>query len=65
MSTSLLYHAFNIKNVEYRSTRYIGKKIIFKAEMTDKNQILFLLQEHPGNFQGKENKISAFAANWA
>ena len=33
MSTSLLYHAFNIRNVEYRSSRYIGGKIILKAEM--------------------------------
>ena len=33
MSISLLYHAFGISNVEYRSTRYIGSNVIFKAEM--------------------------------
>ena len=26
MSTSLLYHAFRISNVEYRSTRYVGNR---------------------------------------
>ena len=36
MSTSLLYHAFNIKGVEYRSTDFLGNAIIFCAEMTDK-----------------------------
>jgi len=34
MSTSLLYHAFRISNVEYRSTRYVGNSIVFKAEMS-------------------------------
>jgi len=36
MSTSLLYHAFNIKGVEYRSTDFLGNAIIFCVEMTDK-----------------------------
>ena len=36
MSTSLLYHAFNIKGVEYRSTSFLGNSIIIHAEMTDK-----------------------------
>ena len=35
MSTSLLYHAFNIKGVDYRATRYIGNNIIFKAEVSE------------------------------
>ena len=36
MSTSLLYHAFNVKGAEYRSTSYLGNSIIFHADMTDK-----------------------------
>lgn len=36
MSTSLLYHAFNIKGVEYRSTDFLGNAIIICVEMTDK-----------------------------
>jgi len=35
MSSSLLYHAFNLKQGKYRSTRYEGNRIIFKVE-TDK-----------------------------
>lgn len=36
MSTSLLYHAFNLRGVEYRSTKYIGNAIIISVEMEDK-----------------------------
>ncbi|MFC1836290.1 ISL3 family transposase [Thermodesulfobacteriota bacterium] len=32
MSTSLLYHAFNIKGYRYRSTEYCGNEIIFRIE---------------------------------
>lgn len=33
MSTSLLYHAFGLKDIQYQSTRYIGNYVIFSAEM--------------------------------
>ena len=33
MSTSILYHAFGLKGIEYHSTRYIGNYVIFSAEM--------------------------------
>lgn len=36
MSTSLLYHVFNVKGVEYRSTKFVGSAVIFSVEMTDK-----------------------------
>lgn len=36
MSTSTLYHAFNLRGVTYRSTSFLGNSIIFSAEMTDK-----------------------------
>jgi transposase len=35
MSTSLLYHAFNLKGVKYRSARYRGNRIILKVEMAE------------------------------
>ena len=35
MSTSILYHAFNLKGIEHVSTRFLGNAIIFSAEMTD------------------------------
>ncbi len=35
MSTSYLYHAYNLKGVKYKSTEYIGNKIILNAQMTD------------------------------
>jgi len=36
MSTSLLYHAFGLKGIEYHSTRYIGNYVIFSAEMNSR-----------------------------
>jgi len=36
MSRSLLYHAFNLKGVEYLSTKFVGNAIIFSVEMIDK-----------------------------
>ena len=36
MSTSLLYHAFNLKGVEFESTEFLGSAIIFSVAMTDK-----------------------------
>ena len=35
MSQSILYHAFGIRGVTYRSTDYIGNAVIFNAETTD------------------------------
>lgn len=37
MSTSILYHAFGLKGIEYRSTRYVGNFVIFSAEMNSRN----------------------------
>lgn len=36
MSTSILYHAFNLRGIEHKSTQFTGNTIIFSAEMTDK-----------------------------
>ncbi len=36
MSTSILYHAFNLQGIEYRATQFLGNTIIFSVEMTDK-----------------------------
>ena len=35
MSQSILYHAFGIKGLTYRSTDYIGIAVIFNVETTD------------------------------
>ena len=34
MSTSMLYHAFGVRGVEYLSTDYSQSQIVFHAEMT-------------------------------
>jgi integrase len=34
MSTSLLYHAFTVRDVEYRATQYVGDRIVTTAECT-------------------------------
>ncbi len=36
MSTSLIYHAFGLKGVEYQSTQPLGNAIIISAKMTEK-----------------------------
>ena len=35
MSTSILYHAFRLKGIEYRATHFVADRIIFRAEMND------------------------------
>lgn len=35
MSTSILYHAFGLKGIEYRATHFVADRIIFSAEMND------------------------------
>ncbi|NOX79639.1 MAG: ISL3 family transposase [Deltaproteobacteria bacterium] len=35
MSMSILYHAFGIKGVTYRSTYYLGNAVFFRVETTD------------------------------
>ncbi len=37
MSMSILYHAFSIKGVTYRSTYCLGNAIIFRVENTDRH----------------------------
>ncbi len=34
MSTSILYHAYNLKGVHYKATTYEGNSLVFAAEMT-------------------------------
>ena len=34
MSTSILYHAFNLKGVKFESAKYLGNAIIFSVKMT-------------------------------
>jgi len=34
MSSSLLYHAFNLKGIKYHSMDFLGNSIIISAEMT-------------------------------
>ena len=35
MSTSVLYHAFQIKGVKYNSTSYEGDDVVFHADIAD------------------------------
>jgi len=33
MSTSILYHAFNLKGITYKATRYEGDAMVFYADI--------------------------------
>lgn len=35
MSTSILYHAFGLKGIEYKATHFVADRIIFSAEVND------------------------------
>ena len=35
MSTSILYHAFGLRGIEYKATHFVADRIIFSAEMND------------------------------
>ena len=56
MSTSLLYHAFRISNVEYRSTRYVGNSVIFKAEMSKSSKSCSFCHSSLVIFKGKKTR---------
>jgi len=36
MSTSILYHAFGLKGIQYESLRYFGDSVLFSAPPTDR-----------------------------
>ena len=57
MSTSLLYHAFNIKEVEYRATKYIGNNVIFKAEVSASIKSCSFCQSDDVIFKGKKTRF--------
>lgn len=57
MSTSLLYHAFNIKEVEYRATKYIGNNVIFKAEVSESIKLCSFCQSTDVIFKGKKTRF--------
>lgn len=57
MSTSLLYHAFNIKEVEYRATKYIGNNVIFKAEVSESIKSCSFCQSDDVIFKGKKTRF--------
>jgi transposase len=57
MSTSLLYHAFRICNVKYRSTRYIGNTVIFKAEMSNAAKTCSFCHGSRVIFKGKKTRF--------
>lgn len=56
MSTSLLYHAFNIQGVEYRATKYVGKNVIFKAEVHDSIKLCSFCGSTRVIFKGRKTR---------
>ena len=56
MSTSLLYHAFNIRGVEYRATKYIGNRIIIKAEVRADHRFCTSCDSKDVIFKGRKKR---------
>ena len=57
MSTALLYHAFHIKGLEYRSTSFLGNSIIFQAEMTERFNKCPQCGCHQNIFKGQKTRL--------
>ena len=53
MSQSLLYHAFGIKGVTYRSTRILGNALIFSVETTNRHVICHTCGHRYCQFKGQ------------
>lgn len=56
MSTSVLYHAFQIDGVKYKSTSYEGSAIVFHAEMSDKYLVCPYCQSRDVSFKGQKER---------
>lgn len=57
MSTSLLYHAFNIRGVKYQSSTYKSNTITFRAEMTDRSFSCPACGSRRHNFSGRKTRL--------
>lgn len=56
MSTSVLYHAFQISGVKYKSTSYEGSAVIFHAETTDQYHCCPHCHSHDIAFKGQKER---------
>lgn len=54
MTTSLLYHAYGINGVEYKSTKYDVGQVIIAAEMTHNSICCPKCRHYRGIFRGKK-----------
>lgn len=57
MSQSILYHAFGIRGVTYRSTDYIGNAVIFNVETTDRYVPCSVCGQRVCIFKGQKMKF--------
>jgi len=56
MSQSILYHAFGIKGVTYRSTNYLGNGVIFNVETTSRHVPCHVCGYRSCIFKGQKEK---------
>lgn len=57
MSTSLLYHAYNIRGVEYQATRYIGNRIFLRAEVRQDHKFCANCESKDVIFKGRKKRF--------
>lgn len=57
MSQSILYHAFGIKGVTYRSTDFVGNAVIFNVETTDHHVQCSSCKQRNCIFKGQKEKF--------
>jgi transposase len=57
MSTSLLYHAFTVRGVEYRATQYVGDRIVTKAEVGADSKVCCSCSSRNIIFKGRKKRF--------
>ena len=56
MSTSILYHAFQIEGVKYNSTSFEGRNIVFQAEIADSHLCCPNCKSHDISFKDHKER---------
>ncbi|MFZ2444932.1 MAG: hypothetical protein WAW37_01105 [Syntrophobacteraceae bacterium] len=56
MSTSILYHAFGLKGIEYKATHFVADRIVFSVEMNRKWVRCPACGCHEVSFKGKRRR---------
>lgn len=64
MSMSILYHAFGIKGVTYKSTYLLGNGVFFRVETTEPHYRCPKVRSEALYLQRGKDTLASHATNW-